>query len=400
MAMEKCWRWFGPGDPVTLSDMRQMGVEGVVTSLYDVPPGQVWPREQIKAVKTSIEQAGLRWSVVESLPVAEGIKQHTESYDELVDVYTQSLRHLGEQGIDTVCYNFMPALDWVRTDLHHRLPSGGEVMYFNPVKFAAFDLFILQRPAAEADYSEETIQQAESLYNKMHVSEREELAYNIIILTQGFIHGAIDSGEQYYREKFLELLTKYDEIDRARLRRHLGSFLNDVIPTAEQAGINLAIHPDDPPFPVLGLPRIVSTQDDLQWIFKQQTSLANGLTFCSGSLSVRRDNDPAAIAAAFAERIHFVHLRNNRVLKNGAFYESGHIQGDADLPQLIELILQEQHRRREQGRTDTRMPVRPDHGIKMLSDFNENTAPGYPRIGRLSGLMEIRGMEAALEYCF
>ncbi len=398
MAMQKTWRWFGPNDPVKLSDLRQMGVEGVVTSLHHIRPGEVWEFDEILKVKNYIESNGLSWSVVESLPVAEGIKTHGSDYSQLIGNYRISLENIGKCGLDTICYNFMPVLDWARTDLHYLLSSGGEVMYFDYPTFAAFDIFILKRPGAEKDYPEHIKIKAGETFANMSAQQASDLAYNIIVYTQGFIHGSVGEHEKDYMNAFLGFLQKYDHIDRDALRNHLGQFLNDVLPVAEKYGIKMCIHPDDPPFPLLGLPRIVSTIEDLQWIFDANKSPSNGLTFCSGSFSARKDNNLEKILTSFIDKVHFLHLRNNYVADDGSFHESGHIDGDANLPALIKIVLEEQRRRKISGEKSIRMPVRPDHGIRMLDDFNKSYPPGYPLIGRLRGLMEIRGVEAGIGF--
>ena len=375
-----------------------MGVEGVVTSLHHIRPGQVWTPEDIFSIKKQIESYGLTWSVIESLPVSEGIKTHNQEYDKLISNYVTSLKNIGECGLDTICYNFMPVLDWARTDLNYQLSSGGEVMLFDYPTFAAFDIFILKRPGAAQSYTPEIVGEAQKIDEKLSAKEASLLAYNIIVYTQGFIHGSIGADEKDYKNAFLKLLANYETIDRDALRKNLKSFQDDVLPVAEQYGIKLCIHPDDPPFPLLGLPRIVSTYDDLQWIFDANPSPSNGLTYCSGSLSARRDNMLEEILSTFINRVHFLHLRNNRVSDDGSFHESGHIDGDANLPALISLVLNEQKRRINAGDKSTRMPVRPDHGIKMLDDFGKNTPPGYPIIGRLRGMMEIKGIEAGIEF--
>lgn len=399
MAFEKTWRWFGQRDSVQLSDLKQMGVEGVVTALHHIPNGEVWPVDEILKVKTKIEKHGMHWSVVESLPVSEGIKIHSTDYDRLISNYRQSLRNLGECGIDTVCYNFMPVLDWVRTDLHYKLPNGGESMYFDFPTFAAFDIFILKRPNAENDYSKSMVLKAEAVFRKMSVAEAEKLAHNIIVVTQGFINGTVGNVENY-KKVFLEFLQNYSEIDKNELRKNLASFLNDVVPVAEKIGINLCIHPDDPPYPVLGLPRIAGTIDDFKWIMEQNKSLHNGITFCAGSLSARADNDLIDFVHQLGERIHFVHLRNTQMLEDGSFYESGHLQGSVDMYELVKALLREQSRRKDAGRNDYRMPMRPDHGIKILTDYQQLANPGYPLTGRLKGLSEITGLEMGIERSF
>lgn len=397
MALEKAWRWFGFSDPVKLSDLKQMGIEGVVTALHHIPNGEVWPVEEIMKVKSAIEDYGIRWTVVESLPVSEGIKTHNTDYDRLIANYQQSLRNLGKCGIDKVCYNFMPVLDWIRTNLQYRLPDGGEVMYFDFTTFVAFDVFILKRPGAEKDYPEEIVAKAGKIVASMPEDEQEKLARNIIVVSQGFIDGVVDSSTPDYKKAFLNFLETYSDIDREKLREHLSFFLKDVVPVAEESGINLCIHPDDPPFPVLGLPRIVSTQDDLEWICNLVDSPANGITFCTGSLSVNRQNDLTKIVEKIGHRIHFTHLRNNIFLENGAFHEYGHVEGDVDMYPIVKALLKEQIRRKESGRTDFRIPFRPDHGVKMLDDYTRAANPGYPLIGRLKGLAEISGMQTAIE---
>ncbi|MFC0877755.1 mannonate dehydratase [Saccharicrinis sp. FJH2] len=397
MGLEKTWRWFGQKDSVTLADLRQMGVEGVVTALHHIPNGEVWPVEEIMKVKNQIEAHNMRWSVVESLPVTEGIKTHNEDYSRLIQNYQESIRNLGKCGIDRVCYNFMPVLDWARTDLHFKLDDGGEVMLFDFPTFVAFDVFILKRPGAESDYPAEIVEKSRKLASEMSEEDKELLAYNIIVVTQGFIDGVIDSSAPDYKKLFLQFIDTYKEIDATRLREHLRLFLNDVVPVAEQAGVKLCIHPDDPPFPVLGLPRIVSTQEDLEWICRQNDSIANGVTFCTGSLSVNRTNDLPAIVKSIGDRIHFTHLRNNIFLPDGSFHESGHIYGDVDLFPVMKALLEEQQRRKSEGRADVRIPVRPDHGIKMLDDYSKSANPGYPLIGRLKGLAELSGLELGIE---
>lgn len=374
-----------------------MGIEGVVTALHHIPNGEVWPVNEIMKVKSAIEAQGMRWSVVESLPVSEGIKIHSSDYSRLVFNYQQSLRNLGQCGIDTVCYNFMPVLDWVRTSLHYTLPDGGEVMYFDLATFVAFDVFILKRPDAMNDYPEEIIEKARRITIAMSDEDHEKLARNIIVVSQGFIDGTIDGSVPDYKSAFLSFLETYKDIDTLKLREHLSVFLKDVVPVAEESGVNLCIHPDDPPFPVLGLPRIVSTQDDLEWICDQVDSTANGITFCTGSLSVNRANNLEQIVESVGHRIHFTHLRNNVFFENGAFHEFGHIEGDVDMYPIVKALLKEQIRRKESGRKDFRIPFRPDHGVKMLDDYIRSANPGYPLIGRLKGLAEISGMQMAIE---
>ena len=397
MAFQKTWRWFGTSDAVTLRDLRQMGIEGVVTALHHIPNGEVWPVEEILRTKKEIESYGLRWSVVESLPVSEGIKTGDPSRDQLVENYRLSLRNLGACGIDTVVYNFMPVLDWIRTDLHFTTPSGGESMLFHYPTFAAFDLFILKRKGAAADYSPEMINKAEKVFREMTPEARETLARNIIVVSQGFIDGVIKGGDSDYIPLFLNYLRKYETIGPKELLTNLAYFLNAVIPAAEEAGVQLAIHPDDPPYPVLGLPRIVGNIEDITAIMNLHPSPNHGFTFCAGSLSASKGNDLPAMARALAPRIRFLHLRNTRWLDEDTFYESGHLDGDTDMVALMKVLLEEQHRRIRAGEPGSRMPLRPDHGVRILTDFQLATNPGYPLVGRLKGLAELSGLEYAIE---
>jgi mannonate dehydratase len=397
MAFEKTWRWFGSDDTVSLSDLRQIGIEGVVTALHHIPNGEVWPVDEITRVKSVIEEHGMRWSVVESLPVSEEIKTRSGNYRQLVANYQQSIRNLGSCGIDTVTYNFMPVLDWVRTDMHYTLPSGGEVMYFDLPAFAAFDVFILKRPGAVKDYTPDVLEKAFETREKMTCEEAASLARDIIVVSQGFIDGAVDGSSDNYMGEFLQYLQKYDGIDRNRYRQHLAAFLKEIVPVAEESGINLCIHPDDPPFPVLGLPRVVSTKEDLEWIVNQYDSVSNGITFCTGSLSVRSNDQLEEIIKSVGHRIHFLHLRNNMLLPGDCFHEYGHIHGCVDMYAIMKLLLEEQRRRIRQGRKDIRMPLRADHGIKMLDDYKREANPGYPLIGRVKGLAELSGLEMGIE---
>lgn len=397
MSFEKTWRWFGPADPVTLSDLHQMGIEGVVTALHHIPNGEIWPVEEIRHLQNHLESFGLRWSVVESLPVSEGIKTGLPDRERLIANYRKSLQNLGRCGIDTVVYNFMPVLDWIRTDLHFKTPQGGESMLFHFPAFAAFDIFILKRPGAVADYPAETVQKADRFFWTLTTGEREALARNIIVVSQGFIDGVIKGDTRDYKQMFLSYLQQYKEIGAAELKENLRYFLETVIPVAEEAGIRMAIHPDDPPYPVLGLPRVVGSLPEILEIMKMHSSPSHGFTFCAGSLSARRDNNLPEMAVSLAPKIQFLHLRNTRWLDDDTFYESGHLDGHVDMPVLMKVLLQEQHRRIRENRNDSRMPLRPDHGIKILHDFNLSSNPGYPLIGRLKGLAELSGLEMAIE---
>lgn len=398
MALEKTWRWFGEKDPITLDQLAQIGVEGVVTALHHIPNGEVWPKDEILKVKNAIKKHGMRWSVVESLPVSEGIKICSADRPRLIANYQQSIRNLGECGVDTICYNFMPVLDWARTDLHFKLGNGGESMYFDFPTFVAFDVFILKRPGAESSYPSELVQKAKAVFESMTEEEAEKLAYNIIVVTQGFIDGVIDGSVPDPKGLFLEFIDRYKDIDKAKLRENLKAFLEDVIPVAEEAVVRLAIHPDDPPFPVLGLPRIIGQLEDYEWLFQANTSPNNGITFCAGSLSARKENDLLEIIEKTKDRIHFVHLRNTQMLDDGSFYESGHLTGTQNMPKLVKALLKEQRQRIAEGRIDFKMPVRPDHGLKILDDYNHDYNPGYPLIGRLKGLAELDGLMTGIEY--
>lgn len=396
MLLEKTWRWFGPNDSICLSDLKQFGVEGIVTSLHHLKPGIVWQMDDILSIKHIIEKEGFRWSVVESLPVSNEIKLGTGNRDKHIENYKSSLINLAKCGIKTVCYNFMPVLDWVRTDLHYIDSDNTETMLFDYDTFAAFDLFILKRKDASNDYSESTILKAREKFNSMNEEERKTLAYNIIIVTQSFINSDVEDSKDYIN-LFLKALDEYKSLGYNKFKENLAYFIKEVVPTAEAYGVRLCIHPDDPPFPLLGLPRIASTIEDFEWIFSQNSSLANGFTFCTGSLSGRKDNDLIKFIEKFGNRIHFAHIRNIKYLSDTCFYESGHLDGDLNFYTIIELLLKEQYRREEDGREDIRIPFRPDHGKKMLDDFARTSNPGYPLIGRMRGLSEIRGLEMAID---
>lgn len=393
MALKKSWRWFGENDPVNLNWLAQMGVEGVVTSLHHVPAGEVWNSEEVRQVKNRIQSAGLCWNVVESLPVAEGIKLHSTGYDRLTENYTHSLKALSENDIHTVCYNFMPVLDWARTDLDYKLPNGGMSMQFDYATFAAFDVYILERPHAEKDYDTKTLAKAQEIFWGLTKEQQNNLAYNIIVVTQAFIHGNVTDSSQY-KSAFLGLLEKYAGIDKFQLQKNLKHFLDDILPYAEKYGIKMAIHPDDPPFSLLGLPRMVSTIDDLHWIFKANNSGSNGLTLCSGSLSAG-DEDVCEIAKLFAHKIQFAHLRNNEKTSFRVFHESNHLEGAVDMVELVDILLKEQLLRQESGLAYD-IPIRPDHGISLLQDDMMSCNPGYPLYGRFKGLSELVGLEKAI----
>lgn len=386
--MEHTWRWFGPKDAIRLEEIRQTGATGIVTALHEVPNDQVWLVEAIRERQQMIEAAGLRWSVVESVPVHESIKKGLPERDVLIATYCQTLRNLAACGIDTVCYNFMPVLDWTRTDLTYELPDGALALRFDQVAFAAFDLYLLQRPAAEQEYSDEEKTQARRYLEKLDNAGRDKLVNTLIA-------GLPGAEEHYTLEQFRAVLEEYAEIDAAKLRENLGYFLQAVIPVAEEVGIRMAIHPDDPPRPLLGLPRVVSTRQDAQWIIDRVPSPANGLTLCTGSYGVREDNDLVAMTRHFAPYIHFIHLRaTKREADTLSFHEAPHLAGDVDMVGVIHALVEEERRREREGKT--RLPLRPDHGHQLLDDQQRNTAPGYPLYGRLRGLAELRGVELAV----
>jgi mannonate dehydratase len=383
--MEKTWRWFGRNDIISLPDLKQIGVEGIVTALHHIPNGEIWPEEEISDLKRYIEDAGLRWSVTESLPIAEPIKFAGMDRDQLIENYKISLANLGKCGIRTVCYNFMPVIDWIRTDLKHRQANGTYTLYFDKVRFAYFDIYILERENASVDYSDEIVRQAHELDKTITLQEKDKLIDTIIVKTQGFINGNIREGEQHPVAIFKRLLANYQGIDKKQLRENLKYFLERVIPVAKEYDVNLCIHPDDPPFAVLGLPRIVTNEDDINWLLKAVDDSHNGLTFCAGSLGSGIHNDVPALARKFASRTHFVHLRSTNVLPNGDFIEASHLAGRANLPELIRIF-----------KPYPDLPMRIDHGPLMLSDIDKKYNPGYSFLGRMNAFAEVSGMIAAL----
>jgi mannonate dehydratase len=386
MDMEKTWRWFGPADKVTLEMMRQIGVEGVVTALHQLAPGELWTEADIRATQARIEAAGMRWSVVESLPVSEEIKYAGPRRDALIETYKQSLANLGRCGIHTVCYNFMPVIDWVRTDLERPQPDGSTSLYFDYVRFAWFDIKILSREGAEKDFPQEVVAKVEALDRTATDADRAQIVDTIITKTQGFVNGPLGEGKGSPVERFRALMAPYAGMDKAQLRENLRYFLDAVMPVCREWDMRLCIHPDDPPMPVFGMPRLCGSAEDIRWILSAVDDFHNGLTFCAGSLSAGAHNDVEAMAREFAPRTHFVHLRSCNLLPGGDFVEALHTAGRVDLVELIRIFEAE-------GRD---LPMRVDHGKTMLGDAAVGYNPGYSFHGRMLALAQVEGMMAAV----
>lgn len=383
MLMQQTMRWYGPNDPVSLSDIRQAGCSGVVTALHQIAVGDVWPADAINERKILIEAAGMNWTVIESLPVHEDIKKQTGDYLTYIENYKTSLQNVAACGLKVVTYNFMPVLDWLRTDIAYPMPDGSTALYFDRAAFIAFDIFLLQRPTAAKDYAAEDVQKATETFGAMSDKEKEKLFKNLLL-------GLPGSDAAFTPQEVLTALKAYDAIDATQLKQHLFYFLQQVIPVAEACGLKMAIHPDDPPYPVLGLPRIMSTEQDAADLLSAVPSAANGLCFCTGSFGARADNNLVKMIQRFGNNIHFLHLRSTKKDASGNFFEAAHLAGDADMFAIIKEVLQIMKRR------NISIPMRPDHGHQMLDDLNKNTYPGYSAIGRLKGLAELRGVEYAI----
>lgn len=385
--MEKTWRWFGKKDSIQLNMLRQIGVEGVVSALHDIPNGEIWPLEAINDYKNHIESSGLRWSVVESLPVSEAIKYGGEDRDQLIENYRKSLENLGKAGITTVCYNFMPVLDWARTDLYYPWEDGSSSLYFDKAKFAYFEIHILEREGAEKDYSPEILEKVEQLKSIITEEEKNDLIDSVIVKTQGFVNGNIKEGDQNPVAIFKSLLALYDGIDKEQLRQNMKYFLEKIMPVCEEWNIQMCVHPDDPPFSLLGLPRIVTCEEDIDWFLNAVDNPHNGLTFCTGSLSAGLQNNVPKLAQKYASRTRFVHLRSTNVFENGDFIEAHHLGGRGKLIDVIRIFEKE----------NPALPMRIDHGRLLTDDIDKGYNPGYSFLGRMLALGQIEGVMAAVQ---
>ena len=390
MKLEQCWRWFGPSDSTSLNDVKQTGATGVVTALHHLPIGQVWSVEEIQKRKNQIEDAGLRWSVVESVPVHEDIKRQSGNYRTWIQNYKLTIQNLGKCGIHVLCYNFMPVLDWTRTDLNYPMSDGSTGLRFDEVALTAFDLFILNRSGADEQLSQELIEEAETYFKKLNEIQKTELINTILA-------GLPGSEEGYSLDQFKNILKTYEEITANDLRSNLKFFLKEIVPVAEEAGVRLAIHPDDPAFSLFGLPRVVSIEQDIQELINVNDSYANGWTLCTGSFGSNPQNDVTGMVKRLGHHLNFVHLRNIKIENNRTFHEADHLGGDINMVAVMKGLLKEMERRFKNKRLDIQLPMRPDHGHNMLTDLNANNFPGYSCIGRMRGLAELRGLEIGIK---
>ena len=393
--MERTWRWFGKNDKITLDMLRQIGVEGIVTALHDVPNGEVWTREKIRDLREYIESYGMRWSVVESLPVSESIKYAGDDRDRLIENYKESLKNLSLEGIHTICYNFMPVLDWARTDLSHPNPNGTTNLFFSRAEFAYFDICILKRQGAEKDW-QDVAAEVEKMKQTMIAEDNHKLVENIIVKTQGFVSGNIKEDDEHPVELFRQLLDLYKGITKEQLRENMKYFLNAIMPTCEEYDMYMCVHPDDPPFPILGLPRIVTSDEDIRWFLEAVDNPHNGLTFCAGSLSAGRHNDVVELARKYCSRTWFVHLRSCHVFDNGDFTEASHLGGRADLIELAR-IFEKEETRRSGNPNIGKLPMRVDHGMTMLGDENRGYNAGYSFLGRMFAMGQVQGIIATVD---
>ena len=392
--MERTWRWFGKNDKITLAMLKQIGVEGIVTALHDVPLGEVWTREAIRDLREYIESFGMRWSVVESLPVVETIKYAGPDRDEQIEIYKQSMRNLAAEGVKTICYNFMPVLDWARTDLLHDNPNGASNLFFSYAEFAYFDIYILKREGAREEWAafhkfgdRNVLAEADELAKTMTPEKDHRLVENIVIKTQGFVSGNFHEDDEHPIELFRQFLDLYKGIDKDKLRENMKYFLEAIMPVCEETGINMCVHPDDPPIPVLGLPRIVNSDEDIEWFLSAVDNPHNGLTFCAGSLSAGIQNDVVALARKYAKRTHFVHLRSCHIFPNGDFTEASHLGGRADIIELAHIF----------ERENPGLPMRVDHGMTMLGDESRGYNAGYSFLGRMFALGQVQGILATVD---
>ena len=392
--MERTWRWFGKNDKITLAMLKQIGVEGIVTALHDVPLGEVWTREAIRDLREYIESFGMRWSVVESLPVVETIKYAGPDRDEQIEIYKQSMRNLAAEGVKTICYNFMPVLDWARTELLHDNPNGSSNLYFSYDEFAYFDIYILKREGAREEWAafhkfgdRNVLAEADELAKTMTPEKDHRLVENIVIKTQGFVSGNFHEDDEHPIELFRQFLDLYKGIDKDKLRENMKYFLEAIMPVCEETGINMCVHPDDPPIPVLGLPRIVNSDEDIEWFLSAVDNPHNGLTFCAGSLSAGIQNDVVALARKYAKRTHFVHLRSCHIFPNGDFTEASHLGGRADIIELAHIF----------ERENPGLPMRVDHGMTMLGDESRGYNAGYSFLGRMFALGQVQGILATVD---